>query len=90
MHSYKYKIHLGLYEFFLQITKIDRTEKIFAACEMLREVSFKEVQNPQDDHFYDEINLTAAKSLLSTLPASTIELKERKLEFLKKLKSAFK
>ena len=43
MNSHKYKIHLGYYEYFLEITKIDRAEKVFAACEMLRELSFKEV-----------------------------------------------
>jgi hypothetical protein len=79
-----------LYESFLEISKIDRTEKTFSVCEILLKLSVDKVWGPQDDVFHDKINLKAAKSFLGTLPASTIELKERKLEFLKKLKSAFK
>jgi hypothetical protein len=83
-------VQLGVYEALLELSQIDRTEKSFAVCEMLTGLSVNQVKSPQDDHFYDEINLKAAKSLLGTLTASTIELKERKLEFLKKLKSAFR
>ena len=54
---------------------VDRTDKTFAVCEMLTELSINQVKSPQDDHFYDEINLKDAKDLLGTLTASTIELK---------------
>jgi hypothetical protein len=83
-------LRLQIYESYLEASKIDRTEKTFSVCEILLKLSVDKVRGPQDDPFYDKINLKAAKSFLGTLSASTIELKERKLEFLKKLKSAFK
>ena len=85
-----YKIQLSLYESLIEVSKIDRTQKTFSYCEMLLKLSVDKVRGPQDDQFYDEINLKAAKKFLGALSASTIELKERKLGFLKKLKSAFK
>ena len=77
-----------MYESLLKESKIDRTEKTFSVCEILLKLSVEKA--PQDNQFDDKINLKTAKSFLGTLTASTIELKERKLEFLKKLKSAFK
>ena len=90
MGCQKYNLHLTLYESLLEISTIDTAEKTFSICEMLLKLSIDKVRGPQDDQFYDEVNLKAAKSFLGTFSASTILLKERKLEFLKKLKSAFK
>ena len=66
--------------------KKDPNEKIFEVCEHLRKLAI-ELNLDQKDAI---LNLKGAKNLLSRVSASSIELKEQKIEFLRKLKSGFK